>query len=403
MMRMGILANISYPQVVVALALLGGTASAFTVQGMPVLYPFIQEEFGATRAQLGLITSGLVVGGTGTVLLMGWLADWLGVRKLLTVTIMMMAIGILLFSQIQSMTQGILLALMIGVAGSATAPASSKAIMDWVTPRVRGLSMGIKETSVPFSGITAAALLPILAVTFSWRGALLFLALTMAVTSVVFATFYRDRSTSRTQMKRSGLVTSIALVARNKNLWLTSLSRGSLQTLQVTFVAYLILFLIENLDMSEAVAASFLAIAWVGSAVGRIFWGLASDLLGGRRTVVLALVGMIAMLSMALMTQLPSDASPVVVAMLVSMVGASALAWAGLYDALIVELVGPGLTGTSIGFAGIVSRAAGVVPPLFGLVVDKTGSYDIGWWMLAGFASLSALLIAFVRHQPRDR
>ena len=400
-MRISILAGIPYPQLVVVLALLGGTASAFTVQGMPVLYPFIQEDFGATHAQLGLITFGLVISGTGTVLLMGWLADWLGVRKLLVVTILVMASGILLFSQIQSLIQGVLLALIIGVAGSATAPASSKAIMDWVTPRVRGLSMGIKETSVPISGITAAALLPFLAVTFSWRGAVVFLALIMATTSVIFAAFYRDKPSNPTAEKKSGLISSIALVARNRNMWLTSFSRGSLQTLQLTFVAYLILFLIEEQGKSEAVAASFLAIAWAGSAVGRVFWGLASDLVGGRRTAVLALVGVIAMLSMALMTWLPPDASPAVVALIVAMVGASALAWAGLYDALIVELAGQGLTGTSIGFAGIVSRVAALAPPLFGLIVDRTGSYDRGWWMLAGFASLSALLMAFVHHQPR--
>ncbi len=403
MMRIPLLASIPHEQIVVALALLGGMATAFIAQGMPVLYPFIQEEFGATRAQLGLITTSMLIGGGVTSIPMGRLIDTMGVRRILGVTMMGMAGGLLLFSRIQSPMQGVLVALLISLIASASPPATAKAIMDWVRARTRGIAMGIKETAVPTSGFITAALLPFLAVTFGWRIAVLFVALMIAILSIVFFSFYRDKPTSRIEGQRSSLIKSMAILARNRNIWIVALSRANFQALHFVFVSYLILFLVEELDMSPAVGASFLAVAWAGSAVGRITWGLGSDLLGGRRIAVLVFVGTLSMLGMVLMTWLPPDASPAIVGLLVFVVGSTTLGLPGLYDVLEVEMVTPDLAGMGIGYIAIITRLGSLVPPIFGLVVDRTNSYDIGWWMMAGIAAVGTLLVMFVRQQPRQR
>jgi cyanate permease len=39
-------------------------------------------------------------------------------------------------------------------------------------------------------------------------------------------------------------------------------------------------------------------------------------------------------------------------------------------------------------------------PPLFGLIVDRTGSYAPAWWAMVGAAVLAACLLALVR-EPR--
>ena len=401
MMIIRVLSAIPYTHIVAILALLGSMAHAFSNQGIPVLFPFIQDQFDSTRAQLGLISSGLLLGGTGTAIFMGWLADRTGVRKVLPASMVLVAAGLLLFSQIQSVVHGVLIALFIGSVASASAPSTAKAIIDWVKPESRGVSMGIKETSVPISGIVTAGVLPSLALTFSWRTAAMVLAILVAISSAVFFVFYRDKPASRSEEKRSTLVGSIGLIAKNRNIWLADLSFGALTAVQVVFVSYLILFLKDDLDMSTAVAGAFLAIAWTGSIVGRVFWGMVSDMLGGRRVIVLVLVGILSVICMALMTWLPPNASQLVIGMLVFVVGITALGWPAVLGTLIVELAGPALAGTSIGFLAIVSRVSAFVPPLFGLVVDRTGSYEMGWWMMAGVAAIGTLLVALVRHQPR--
>ena len=394
---------ISYEQVVVVLALIGTMAGDFVQQGLPVLFPFIQDEFGTTRAQLGFVAIGLTLGGTFTVLFMGWLADTIGVRRLLSVALLLIAAGVLLFSQIQSIMQGILLSILMGLAASARGPTSVKAIMDWVMPRIRGVSIGIKETSVPFSGIIAAAILPLLAVTFSWRRAMMFMALPIAVISIGFFAAYRDKPSSRTDGNRSNLIKSLVQVARNRDTWLADISYGLMVALHIVFVSYLILFLRDDLGMSASVAAGFLALVWIGSTVGRVLWGLVSDLLGGRRVVVLIFLDILSVLCMAFLTWLPSNASSLLVGVTAFVVGAIALGWPGLYITLAAELAGPELAGTGIGFLHIISRVNLFIPPLFGFVVDKTDSYDTGWWMMAGVAGVALLLLLSMRAESRRR
>ncbi len=384
---------------VVFLTLLGSMANAFVQQGMPVLFPFIQDDFEATRAQLGLIAAGLGLGGVITAIPMGRLTDVVGVRILLPATLMVVAAELFLFSQIQSLMQAVLLALLIGAASSETGPGTAKAIMDWIRPRVRGVSMGINQTSVPISGLIAAVSFPLLAVTFGWRSAVLVLAIFTTVSSTVFLVVYRDKLVSGAKGRRSILLESVALLAKNRAIWLASLSYAAVLAVHVVFVSYVILFLIEEQGMSEAVASGFLAIAWTGSIMGRVLWGLVSDLLGGRRAVVGIFVCIMAMLCMALMTWLPLEASPVMIGVLVFFIGATALAWPGLYNALVVELSGPSLVGIGFGYVSIIARLGAFVPPVFGLVVDRTNSYDMGWWMMAGIAG--AILLAFVRQRPQ--
>ncbi len=400
MVRIWAPSTIPYVQIVVALALVGSLAIGFTQQGIPILYPFIQEEFGASRAQLGLITTALQVGGMGTIILIGWLADTIGVRRVLTVALFMVTIGFLLFSQIQSLTQGFLLALPISIAATGTAPATTKAIMDWVKSQTRGLAMGIKETAVPISGVIGAVLLPFLAVTFSWRIALMSVAVIIAVSGVVFFAFYRDKSDNGIGRKRSGLLRSIGILAKNRGIWLAALGNNVLVAMHIVVVSYLILFLKEHLGMSAAVAGSYLAIAFTGSGVGRIGWGLVSDSLGGRRAVVLAFVCMLIMVFMALMTWLPADASPLVVGVLVFVLGATAMGFQGLLLTFVVELAGVELAATATGFTLIIQRTNAFIPPLFGLIVDRTGSYDMAWLMMAGIASVGVLVFALAPQQP---
>ena len=386
-------------QIVVALTMVGSLAIGYTQQGVPILFPFIQEEFGASRAQLGLITTGLQVGGMATIIIIGWLADNVGVRYVLMVALLMVSVGFLLFSQIQSPLQGFLLALPISIAATGTAPATTKAIMDWVKSQTRGLAMGIKETAVPISGVTGAVLLPFLAVTFSWRTALMAPASIVALSAVVFFAFYRDKPINTMERKRINLLRSIGVLSKNRGIWLAAIGNNILVAMHIVVVSYLILFLKEHLDMSPTVAGRFLAIAFVGSGVGRIFWGLISDLLGGHRAVVLAFICILIMVFMALMAGLPEDASPLVVGVLVFLLGTTAMGFQGLVLTFIVELAGVGLAATATGFALIIQRTNAFIPPLFGLIVDRTGSYDMAWWMMTGIASLGALVFTLARHQ----
>ena len=193
MIRIRYLSAVPYGWVVVALCVMATIPAAFTYTGMVVLFPFIQEELEINRAQIGLISSGMFAGGIATILLVGWLVDVVGVRRLQSVGLLGMALALLLFSQIDSLLYGVLAAVLIGITPSASYPAQNKAIMEWVRQRTRGLAMGIREASLQVGGMVAALLLMYLAVTFGWRSAVMTLAVITVVSGILFLAFYRDK------------------------------------------------------------------------------------------------------------------------------------------------------------------------------------------------------------------
>ena len=397
-------ALMSHTWFVISVLLVGQMVESFTYQGPPTLYPFIQEAFDLSRAELGLISSGLILGAAGSTLLMGWLADAVGVRRLITVTSVCVAALVVAFSLVQSLVQVVLVALVMSAAASGTYPACVKGITGWVRPHMHAMAMGIQGSAVPVSGAAAALLLPTLAVNFSWHIGAMALALMILVSGMVFLALYRDvPGGGNSPRERTSPVKSISLVARNRDIWLASVTAMTLSALQVVFVAYLILFLKQELGMSTVVAGAFLAVSQVSSVVWRVAWGLASDFLFHRRRVVaLALMSALSVGSMGLMAWLPSDASLLLVGVVVSVVGVGFMGWASVHPVLLAELAGPKLTGTVIGFGVVIQRVGSFgIPPLFGLVVDQTDSYDTGWWVLAGVAGAGGLALAFLKKGSR--
>ena len=403
-MRNRTLTAVPYGWVVVALCLVAIIPFALFRWGLGVLFPFIQDDLGTTRAELGLIASGIAIGTGSTALLAGWLVDAIGARLLLTASLGGSAVGVILFSQIQSPVQGLLLGILMGVALSILGPAYIKAVMDWVTPKTRTQAIGISEASIPVSGIIAAVLISFLAVSFGWRSTVVILAVAIAVSCAVFFAFYRDKPRGDTegQTRRRG-GRRLGLVARNHDMRVMAISGSAFSGIQVCIVSYLVLFMKDFLGLSTVVAGIGLAVALAGGAVGRLGWGQVCDwLLRGRRVATLVMVGTISGLSLAILTWLPSDGHLAVVMLVAFVLGITSLGWSGVRTLFLAELAGPDLTGTAIGFVSTLSHiGAFAITPLFGLIVDRTGSYDLAWWMAAGVVGLGTLLMGFLSPQAR--
>ncbi len=79
--------------------------------------------------------------------------------------------------------------------------------------------------------------------------------------------------------------------------------------------------------------------------------------------------------------------------------GASILSWAALYTALVGEMVPPEQAGTALGASGTISSVAPMaLPPLFGLLLDRTDSYSLMWGVAAVMAFTSTItLVALAR------
>ena len=404
MIRIPSPASVHYPWVVLVLCVVSTMAITSTFVGFGAVFPFIQDDLDISRAKVGFISSGLMVGGSATSLITGWLVDVLGARRLQTLTMLSVVVGLVLFSQIRSFEQGMIVALLTGVVSAGSFPAFTKAIVDWIRPRSRGVAMGVTEASIPVGGMLAALLLTFIAVTLDWRVSVLALAAVIGATSVMFFIFYRDKPVlagdADGEIPGRG---RIMLVLKDERIWLAAVGSACLGTIMSVLVTYLVLFLKETLEMSSVLAGICLSVSMAGAAIARIVWGLVSDtMLGGRRVGLLVVLSVVSAFSLALLVTLSPGTSLALVFGVVFLIGGTAMGWTGLTGTLLAELAGPRLTGTAIGLASTIIRLGPLgVTPVFGLIVDREGSYDLAWWMVVALSGVSAMLLAVLGVRSR--
>ena len=100
---------------------------------------------------------------------------------------------------------------------------------------------------------------------------------------------------------------------------------------------------------------------------------------------------------------LPPGTPLLVKALVVVLYGSTALGWQGLHFSLLTELSPPGWEGRVVGF-GLIFTSIGIAsaPPLFGLLVDLSQNYALGWIVQAAVFGCGALLLSSVVERKKN-
>lgn len=362
--------------------------------GIPALMPFIKEELFLNRTEVGLLSS-VVNGGTGVAgIPCGKAVDRFGERRVIGYGCIATGLIILGMLWAFSFTALLPILLLTGFASATSTPGGSKAVAGWFPERERGTAMGLRQMGIPLGGAIAAMALPPLALGVDWRFALAVAGFLGIATGVAALRLYEEPPILQASPGEDRPAGVKGLLSR-KDIRAVLAYVFVLSGSQWSYLTYLELYLIETLHFSITLAASLLAVGQISGAAGRVVWGVLSDrLLGGRRKSALLLVGGLAIL-MALSTSLFSTETPLwIVACVLALLGLTVQGWNGLTHALAAELAGTYAAGLAaglnitLGFLG-----ATVLPPIFGFIVDQSGSYQPAWIALAGIigAGLAAL------------
>ena len=370
---------------VLALITLAHGLGALAVLSVAPLSPFLRDALELNRTQVGLLLPAVYLGGVLMSLPAGWLTDRLGVR--FTLGLGQAVIGVLVVAAALTGNLAMLLGCLViaGFGFSVLNPSSGKAVLEWFPPRGRGLAMGIKQTGLTLGGLTGALALPPLALTAGWRTALAAGGALALLSSIVTLLLYRSPATaSRPAPAAWPRLGDLGLFLRRPGVIIVFVSGLALSVAQSSLLAHFTLYSRETFALSPVAAGQMLAVAQAGGTAGRLAWGAISDrFFGGRRrpgVVINALIGAGAYALLALGARLPI-AGLIPLALIA---GIGAFGWVGLYFALVAEIGGARyaglLTGVAVAFAwsGVL-----VGPPVFGFVVDRTGSYVWPWLGLA--------------------
>ncbi|MCX7374994.1 MAG: MFS transporter [Alphaproteobacteria bacterium] len=387
----------------IMLALLGthmaGMGAFLTV---PVLATKIAEETGLPAALAGvhvaLVYAGTLISGP---FMQGLLNRFGGIR-MCQWALAMIALGLSL-ATIGTAWALVLSALVCGFGHAPVTPAGSHLLHARTPPHRRSLIFGLKQCGVPAGAMLVAALAPLAALAFGWRGGVLAMAAFSLLLALLLqplrAALDADRGSGWPARPLADAARSLALLRDDARIRGLSLMACGYGVSQFCFSSFFVVWQVRVLGLGIAEAGFNLALAQVGGVVGRIGWAMAADRFGPRP--VLALLG-VGMVGGALLLAGAGPGWPVSLVLGVGvLMGATAIAWNGVLVAEIARVAPVGLVGgatAALGFAFGVTMV--VMPSSFSALVGVTGSYAPGFLMCAMASALGLLALLKAPRHP---
>ncbi|WP_026584667.1 MFS transporter [Bacillus sp. J33] len=372
---------------------------AFIGRSIGPLGVLIGEDLSLTKSQIGMLPAALFLGQAIVSVPAGFLTDIVGSRKLLVLASIFMGLGFLLMTLLHHFWLVLLLIIIGGLGYGAMHPVTNRGIIYWFPLKQRGTAMGIKQTGITAGSALASLILLPLSVAFGWRVVLLAACLLLLAGGFVSYHFYRDPPELDKQKGSStGLFQfykSMFKMLKNKALMLVSFSALGLNGTQMCLNTYIVLFAYEQLKISIFLSGILLVVSEVCGSIGRVAWGMISDrLFNGKRVVILMIITIITALASGTAALIHSAPFWVMVP-IVALFGFAASGFNGIWMNLASELVPKEQAGISSGISiTLGSAGAIIIPPLFGFIVDQTGNFSSGWFMITGMMVIVfALLI----------
>jgi len=389
---------------ILALISVSHVIGASAQYGIGALAPFYQDELGLSRAQVGLFVSAFYLAMTGASFGAGWLADRWGVRKTTLQGHVSVGVCIGAAALAPSFAWAFGCFFLCGLGYAFLNPASTKGVMAWFNRVERATAMGIKQTGVPAGGFLTALLAAPLVLWIGWRGAFVVLGVVNFLFGFVFAYLWREPADGAkgAAIKAGGPPPPVQPL-NLRGFLPASFGTAIFLIGQMSLITYLPLYLKEAMGFTAYWSSQALTIAQGGAMVGRVGWGVASDrLFGGRRKIVLVLIGLVSIVLMLGLSLLDRGSPLPLLLGIVLLSGFCIVGYQGVSYALIGELAGATRTGVAMGLMITINAAAATLgTPLFGYIVDRTESYAIAWKSLAGAVALGSLALGAFLKEPR--
>ena len=359
-------------------------ALCFSVWGLVApLAPQFQELYELSNTQISIVIATPVILGALFRIPMGILTDRFGARTVFPLLMLVVIVPVLFIGLLGGSFGGLLFwGFLLGLAGSSFAvgvPFVSK----WFPPHTQGLALGIYGIGTIGTAIAAYSA-PAIAGAVGWQWAFWVYIVPLVVIAAVFWLLGRDVPSSG---PRPSITSAVGLFREELMPWVLSLFYFLTFGGFVAMGLYLPKLLVDLFGYTQTGAglraAGFVVLAVLARPVG----GWLADRIGGSRTLTISFA-ILPVMALILSFQ------PGIVLFTVGALSSAVLF--GLGNGAVFKLVAeyyPGKTGTVTGVVGAAGGLGGFFPPLvLGVVQDATGSYAIGFVLLAVFA-IGCLLV----------
>ncbi|MEO5926252.1 MAG: MFS transporter [Bryobacteraceae bacterium] len=354
--------------------------------GFSPLVPAIQKEFALNFSQVGLFAGMYGLVSVFVSVPAGLMIRRIGEKSALTGGLVVVGLGLAWLS----------------TAGSATEAFGARAL--WLTgyrcafiavmtaialscpPSIRGRSMGILGAIAALASVVGAPAGSIVARDFGWRNGVLAYAAAAAVGGLVFVSGYQVRGAAK--VDASAETSSVSAVFRNPVVWCVALLCGLSGVTSLTTNSFLPLALGEVFQVNAVGSAATISTGFAWAIAVNLSFGYLMDRFN--RQLVMGSVALLLVAGSLLM--LSKDLATFRVGAIVVL----ALGHAAIQQsyALAADVLRGRETGNVMGIVGGVAGVVNyVTPQALGLLRDRFGGFDAGWYTLAGISGITFLLV----------
>jgi NNP family nitrate/nitrite transporter-like MFS transporter len=370
-------------------------ALSFAVWGLVgSLAPKFRELYGLSALQTSLLIAIPVLLGSIGRLPMGILADRFGGRIVFGLLLLFCLVPTVGISFTESYVALIVWGFLIGFAGTSFSVGvafTSK----WFPAKQQGTALGIYGLGNIGQSVAVFGAPALVAATGNWRVPFWIFGVAAGLFGVLFLLFARNAS-ARVEPKK--FHEYLRVLRREPLAWVLSLLYFLTFGGFVALSLYLPTLLKDTFGLTPTDAGARVAGFVIVATTMRPIGGWLADRYGGAQVLLLVL-GLIAIFALGLTSS----------GMLVFTIGAlGTAAMLGLGNGAVFKLVPeyfPRETGTVTGLVGAAGGLGGFFPPLvLGFIHTRTGSYDLGFIFLSGFAliCLATNYFVFLRRQGEE-
>ncbi len=360
--------------------------------------PLMQDELHLSASQLGVLLSAFYYGYVVCMPAMGWLAERYGAKRILGLAITIWSIATLSTGFAGSFVTLLGLRVLLGIGESAAFPCASKVIAQAVDVNRLGLANGVLSFGYLLGPAIGTLLGGYLMTLYGWRP--VFVA--FGVLSLVWLWPWRGAVIGPAVKlpMHNAAPPAFGEILSRRALWGASLGHFASNYGYYFIVSWLPFYLVKSRGFSMGSMVAIASWAYLLNAVSALAMGwLADRWIRHGRSVTLVYKGVMAanhvagILCMAAMVLLPAAGSIAALFVFEIVSGAS---YPGLF-AIPQILAGPSATGRWVGVQNAAGNVAGLIAPvLTGILVDRTGLFDVAFGLAAAVNVLGFIGWVFV-------
>ncbi|HKU98368.1 MAG TPA: MFS transporter, partial [Vineibacter sp.] len=249
--------------------------SSFAVQSIPVMAPIAAPALGVSRNDIGYFMAFVYGAAVLSSSVGGLAAARYGAVRVSQVALACCATALVIFG-LGSVWLLIPAALAMGFGMGPPTPSSSQVLARVTPPRLASVTFSVKQTGVPLGNMVAGLAIPALIALGSWHGAAWIVALGCLALAILIEPL-RPMLDIERGSDGPGLVSAlrdllspIRLVWANRDWRRLALVSLVFTAMQVTFGAFLVVYLVERIGLDLAIAGLVLSIGQFTGAAARI-------------------------------------------------------------------------------------------------------------------------------------